>query len=57
MDRLFCMLLLCLMLTPAMKTDPAQSETEAQPVFFSMLFPQLIPRDLLEAEAGEAVAL
>lgn len=54
MGRLFSVLLLAaaLMLTPAQRMD-----TYAQPVFFSLLFPQLIPPQLAEATAGEAVLL
>jgi len=43
MGRLFSALFLCMLLLPA----PA-SRTGAQPVFFSLLFPQLIPECLLE---------
>lgn len=32
-------------------------EAAVQPVFFSMLFPQLVPQPWLEATAGEAVYL
>lgn len=35
---------------------PAQ-EAAVQPVFFSMLFPQLVPQPWLEATSGEAVFL
>lgn len=54
MGRLFSALLFAalLMLTPAQRID-----THAQPVFFSMLFPQLTPRFELEATAGEAMFL
>ena len=65
MGRLFSALLLSagLMLVPA-----GQGRTPAQPVFFSMLFPQLIPPCMLaitggieemagEATAGEALRL
>lgn len=55
MDRLLIVLGIALMLS----FMPAQSGTDAageaaQPVFFSMLFPQLMPG---EATPGEAVAL
>ena len=44
MGRLFLCVLLLLMLLPAQKEEAA-----LQPVFFSMLFPQLIPETMLEA--------
>ena len=44
MSRLFSCMLLSLMLMPAPKGDAA-----ARPVFFSMLFPRLIPEAMLEA--------
>ena len=43
MGRLFSVLLLCALLLPAPALRP-----DAQPVFFSLLFPQLIPELLLE---------
>ena len=44
MSRLFSCILLSLMLLSAKKEEAA-----LQPVFFSMLFPQLIPEAMLEA--------
>ena len=44
MGRLFLCVLLLLMLLPVQKEEAA-----LQPVFFSMLFPQLIPEAMLEA--------
>lgn len=55
MNRLISALLFAalLMLAPVQRT-----ETHAQPVFFSMLFPQLTPGfEWLEATPGEAVFL
>ena len=53
MGRLFSAVLLStLLLLPAQKIS-----APAQPVFFSMLFPQLVPPGWLEATAGEAVFL
>ena len=51
MGRLFLCVLLSLMLLPAPKGNAA-----ARPVFFSMLFPQLIPEALMET-AEEAILL
>ena len=53
MCRFFVCLILSLLLLPAPK------ETDSvQPVFFSMLFPQLMPHMQLESETiGEAVLL
>ena len=45
-------LVFALLLLPAQ-----QMAAQAQPVFFSMLFPQLVPRHWLEATPGEAVFL
>ena len=53
MGRLFSAVLLsAVLLLPAQKIS-----APAQPVFFSMLFPQLVPQPWLEATAGEAVFL
>ena len=56
MGRLFsavsALVVSAVLLLPAHKA-PAP----AQPVFFSMLFPQLVPQPWLEATAGEAVFL
>jgi len=56
MGRLFSCFLLSLMLLPA----PIR-EDDAQPVFFSMLFPQLMPKmhgeKTIEEMTGEAVLL
>jgi len=52
MGRLFSCLLLTLMLLPA----PRQQEC-VQPVFFSMLFPQLMPDTNPKTTTGEAVFL
>ena len=52
MGRLISCVMLSLMLLPAAR----QPET-AQPVFFSMLFPQLMPRVQTDAMVGEAVQL
>lgn len=43
-------------LSAALLLLPAQ-EAAVQPVFFSMLFPQLVPQPWLEATPGEAVFL
>lgn len=54
MGRLFSVLFLsAVMLLPVQRTQRAYE----QPVFFSMLFPQLVPQQWLEATAGEAVFL
>ena len=47
MGRLFLCVLLLLMLLPAQKEEAA-----LQPVFFSMLFPQLVPEAMMEAPEG-----
>jgi len=52
MGRLFSCVLLSIMLLPA----PRGAE-HAQPVFFSLLFPQLMPGMQQESAAGEAVLL
>ena len=54
MDRLFCALLLgaALLLCARAAAGPA-----AQPVFYRMLYPQLMPEGVQEATQGEAVAL
>ena len=56
MGRLFSCVLLSLMLLPA-----ARQSSCAQPAFFSMLFPQLVPGTQAETSAeateGEAVRL
>ena len=53
MGRLFSVVLLsAVLLLPAQKIS-----APAQPVFFSMLFPQLVPQQWLEATEGEAVFL
>ena len=52
MGRLFSCFLMMLMLLPA----PRQIE-HVQPVFFSMLFPQLVPDVRPEAKAEVAVML
>ena len=53
MGRLFSAVLLsAVLLLPAQKIS-----APAQPVFFSLLFPQLVPPGWLEATAGEAVFL
>lgn len=53
MGRLFfAVLLSAMLLLPA-----REMHVPAQPVFFSMLFPQLVPPGWLEATAGEAVFL
>ena len=50
--------LLSAILFSAVLLLPAQKiSAPAQPVFFSMLFPQLVPPGWLEATAGEAVFL
>lgn len=54
MGRLFSVLFLLILL---LGVSVRVSEPAAQPVFFSMLFPQLVPPELLEATAGEAVFL
>ena len=53
MDRLLVALLLALLL--AMMPVRAGMDDDVQSVFFSMLFPQLVPGG--EATPGEAVAL
>ena len=55
MDRFLVALLLALLL--AMMPVRAGMDDGAQAVFFSMLFPQLVPPGWLEATAGEAVFL
>ena len=51
MGRLFAALFLCALLL----TGLAQMKEKAQPVFFSLLFEQLLPEWMLgEATAGEA---
>jgi len=52
MGRLFSCALISLMLVPAPKR-----EADVQPVFFSMLFPQLMPHARQETTAEEAVFL
>lgn len=52
MGRLFSCIVLSLMLLPA----PKRAES-VQPVFFSMLFPQLMPDIERGVTAGEAVML
>ena len=53
MGRLLSAAVLC-----AALLMPAQGmRAQAQPVFFSMLFPQLVPPQWREATAGEAVFL
>ena len=52
MGRLFSCVLLSLMLLPAEKQPDC-----VQPVFFSMLFPQLMPGLQVEETVGEAVLL
>ena len=52
MSRLFSCILLSLMLLPAPKM-----EQRAQPAFFSLLFPQLMPEGQTEITEGEAVLL
>jgi len=52
MGRLFSCFLLSLMLLPAPKRVD-----DTQPVFFSMLFPQLMPKMHLKNDAREAVFL
>ena len=53
MGRLFSAVLVsAVLLLPAQKLS-----APAQPMFFSMLFPQLVPQQWLEATAGEAVFL
>lgn len=44
MDRLFCVLLLATVIFASVKPADACSAEAAQPVFFSMLFPQLMPQ-------------
>ena len=53
MGRLFSAVLFSAVLLLPARSMPAP----AQPVFFSMLFPQLVPQQWLEATAGEAVFL
>ena len=55
MDRLLIMLALALLL--ALVPVRAGMDDDVQSVFFSMLFPQLVPPGCLEATAGEAVFL
>ena len=52
MDRLFCALMLAAALMLCASAQPV-----AEPVFFRMLYPQLMPEDVQEATQGEAVAL
>lgn len=44
MGRLFCMLLLASVIFASVKTAGVHGAEAAQPVFFSMLFPQLMPQ-------------
>lgn len=53
MGRLFSAVLLSAVLLLAVQ----RMTVPAQPVFFSMLFPQLVPQPWLEATSGEAVFL
>lgn len=58
MGRLFSAVLLSAVLLSAVLLLPVRGmPAPAQPVFFSMLFPQLVPSAWLEATAGEAVCL
>ncbi len=61
MDRLFSALmvfaLLCALMTFAPMRAAGSPELDAQPVFFSMLFPQLTPQGDGAATPGEAVVL
>ena len=50
MGRLFSVfILLAVLLCPAVR----EKHTSAQPVFFSMIFPQLIPQWMLDAKGQE----
>ena len=57
MGRYFAVILLSVMLLPA----PGRCKREAEPAFFSLMFPQLIPEFLLEDSmpmtAGEGAQL
>ena len=62
MDRFFCVLLVCMMLLVGMSAALQAAKRDAQPVFFSLLFPQLtldLHEDAasLEARWWEAVLL
>lgn len=58
MDRFFAALLLTVLLAAPVHADMRGDGLHAQPVFFSMLFPQLTPGfEWLEATPGEAVFL
>ncbi len=52
MGRLFSCVMLSLMLLPA-----ARQPLAAQPVFFSILFPQLVPQTWTEAGEAEGILL
>ena len=54
MDRLFCALMLAAALLLCARTA---ARPDDQPVFFRMLYPQLMPDGTQEATQGEAVAL
>ena len=43
MDRFFCVLLLCALLLTGALIGMETKMQEAEPVFFSLLFPQLMP--------------
>ncbi|MGN0777457.1 MAG: hypothetical protein ACI4MM_12400 [Candidatus Ventricola sp.] len=58
MGRLFgAVLVFAVLASAALRLPVRERNLPAQPVFFSMLFPQLVPLQGLEATAGEAVLL
>ncbi|MBQ2992095.1 MAG: hypothetical protein IJD60_12545 [Clostridia bacterium] len=57
MGRFFRALVLCAVLTPVFPSAQSGGYPAAQPVFFSMIFPQLIPDCLLCPAQREAMLL
>ena len=57
MGRFFRALVLCAVLTPVSPSAQSGGYPAAQPVFFSMIFPQLIPDCLLCPAQREAMLL
>ena len=58
MGRLFsCLLLSCSLALAVLCPARNMYRADAQPVFFSMLFPQLIPECLLSRPEGEVAFL
>lgn len=57
MDRLFCMIALCALLAHVPALQDAGAQRAARPVFFSMIFPQLVPSFLLDGTQEEEIRL